>query len=274
MAISLDTIAKTKHASPPIILLHGTPKVGKSTFFAGGIVNGLKHIGAPNPIFIRTEDGLNGIDTNAFPLANNYQDVVDALIVLSNEKHEYKTVIIDSADWLERLIHEKVCKDDNVKNIELAAGGYGKGYSISLNYWREIMRRLEFLNKKLNMIVGIICHSVVIEFNDPLTEPFSRYEIKLHQNKRGKGSRDLLFEAADIIGFAQRKYYVNQRSDADGNKIARGVNSEESNKLNLVESPAFIAGNRYSLPAEMNLDWSEFQTAMTNINKPVKLKSA
>jgi len=249
MPVSLSSIKPTKHASPPRILLHGPEKVGKSTFFSQ----------SDNPIFIRTEDGLSGIDTSAFPVAQTYEDVISALTVLARQDHDYKNAILDSADWLERLIHEKVCRDDNVKTIELAAGGYGKGYGVALNLWRDILRALDYLNKTKQMGVGVICHSIVIPFNDPEHEPYDRYEMKLHQPKKVTGARDLLMEWADIIGFASSKIYVNKKKGTD---IVRGVASGETNKLNLVGTPAFVAGNRYSLPAQINLNWKEFYDAM------------
>ncbi len=52
MAIQLR---QTKHATPPRILMHGLPKVGKSTFASQ----------LPNPVFLPTEDGLNGLDVQA-----------------------------------------------------------------------------------------------------------------------------------------------------------------------------------------------------------------
>lgn len=249
MPVSLSSIVQTKHASPPRILLHGQEKVGKSSFFAQ----------SNKPIFIRTEDGLNGIDTNAFPLAEKYEDVISALAELARQEHDFKNVIVDSADWLERLIHEKVCREDNVKTIELAGGGYGKGYSIALNLWRDTLRALDYLNKAKGMGVGIICHSNVVPFNDPEHEPYDRYEMKLHQPKKGTGARDLLMEWADIIGFASSKIYVNKKKGSD---VMRGVASGESNKLNLVGTPAFAAGNRYSLPPQINLNWKEFYDAL------------
>lgn len=266
MAISLKSIAKTKHAAPPRMLIHGPEKVGKSTFGAE----------APAPIFIRTEDGLNGIDAEAFPLAQSYQDVYDALAALCAEQHEYRSVVVDSADWLERLIHGKVLDTDpdGKKTMEAAHGGYGKAYQVALTYWREVLGALDYLNKEKGMIVIVICHSVVVQFNDPEHEPYDRYEMKLHQPKKQTGARDMLCEWADVIGFAQRKIFVSKKDSASGDKVARGVNAGESNKLHLVGSPAFVAGNRYSLPAEIDLHWSQFEAAMSATVEPKKSPKA
>lgn len=278
MAISLSSIAKTKHAMPPRILIHGQEKSGKSTFFAGGTVNTAQGPvalpSAPKPIFIQTEDGLRGLDAEAFPLANKYQDVVDALGVLAQEDHDYKTLIIDSADWLERLIHQQVietCIYDvkGVKTMESAHGGYGKAYSVALTYWKSILAGLDWLNTNKSMIVGIICHSVVAPYNDPSAEqPYDVLSLKLHQPKKGTGARDLLSEWADIIGYAEKKVMISRKS-FDGKEIARAQAIKGVlNKLHLVGSAAYVAGNRYNLPETIDLSWGAFQDALSIQQQP------
>src|SRR5262249_38388869 len=85
---------------PPRLMVYGTEGIGKSTFAAG----------APQPVFIQTEDGLDQIDCAHFPLATSYEDVVAALSELRTEAHDYESVVIDSLDWLERLLWDKVCR--------------------------------------------------------------------------------------------------------------------------------------------------------------------
>lgn len=249
MAISLDSIKHTKHSAPPRIVLHGSEKVGKSTFMSG----------IPDVVFIQTEDGLTGVEAQAFPLATSYQDVIDALNVLLTQEHQFKALAIDSADWLERLIWDKVCQDHGVKSIEQAAGGYGKGYSEAMNYWRIILGLLDRLNKEKNLIIGLICHSRVVTFNDPETEPYDIYKMKLHDPKSGNGAMALLNEWADVIGFANKAKFVKEKK---GNETYSGITTHER-KLFLEGTPAYIAGNRYGLPAELPLSWQAFQQAFS-----------
>jgi hypothetical protein len=286
MAISLSSISRTKHATPPRIIIFGPEKCGKSTFFAGGYVNGQHQDGAPKPIFIRTEDGLNGLDVDAFPLAETYQQVTEAIGALITETHDYQTVVIDSADWLERLIHQHVinsCTNDvrGIKTMESAHGGYGKAYSVALSYWREILAGLDMLNRQKGMVVGIICHSTVVTVNDPfLPEPIDKWETKLHKPSKGTGARDLISEWADVIGFAQREAFVARKTTADGKQIVRGSSPiGTSNKLHLVGSPGVVAGNRYSLPPTIDLSWQAFSDALAAampqpVQQPIKAAKA
>lgn len=251
MAISLERITKTKHAKPPRVIIHGGEKVGKSTFFSK----------APGVIFIQTEDGLSGIDANAFPLAETLNDVFGAIDALQNEDHEFKTVVIDSADWLERLIHDQVCTDHNVKTIELAAGGYGKGYSEALTYWRKLLAMLDHLSATKGMIVGMICHSRIVTINDPEREAYDCYKMKLHEPKSGNtGALSLLNEWADIIGFATKKVFTKK---TEGGDRYRGIDSGQR-ELRLEGSPAYLAGNRYNLPPVIDLSWPDLESALND----------
>ena len=125
----MSSVTNGKQSQPPRIMIYGSEGVGKSTFAAS----------APKPIFIQTEDGLSEIDTSKFPLCTTFDEVVLQLQAVRDEEHDYATVVIDSLDWLERLIWDRVCADYGVKSIEKADGGYGKGYTLALTYWRQVV---------------------------------------------------------------------------------------------------------------------------------------
>ena len=113
----LENIRKGKTQSPPRILIYGCEGIGKSSFGAS----------APAPIFVPTEDGLDQIDCESFPLSETFEQFISYLTALVQEEHQYRSVIIDSLDWLERLIWSHVCAVYGVKSIEKADGGFGKG---------------------------------------------------------------------------------------------------------------------------------------------------
>lgn len=244
MAISLASISRTVRASsPPRIVIHGLQGAGKSTFGAN----------AWKPIFLPFEDGLTGIETQAFPLLTNYEDTISALDSLANEKHDYGTAVLDSADWLEPLIFNRVARDVGKTSIEEIA--YGKGYFEALKYWREILERLNALRSR-GMATIIIAHTEVKRFDAPDTDAYDRYQIKLH-----KSASALLAEWADIIGFAQQETAIRKES-AGFKDRARGV-STGRRLLRTNEAPAFLAKNRYSLPDPLPLDWNALMAALT-----------
>ena len=254
MSFSLDSITSTKQDLPPRFILHGAEKIGKSTFFSN----------APEPIFIQTETGLANIDAKAFPHARALQDVFEQLGVLAESDHAFKTVVIDSLDWLESLIHKQVCVDFDVTTIELAAGGFGKGYGEALIYWQRIIDTLEHLQIEKNMNIGLICHSRIVTINDPDFESYDRWAMKLHEPKSNNtGALSLFNEWADIIGFARRRMVVVKKGE--GSK-QRTMGMDAGNReLCLEGTPAFLAGNRYKdMPASIELSWNAFEQAMNN----------
>src|ERR1043165_1550675 len=116
----LQKVQRGKQQAPPRIEIYGTEGIGKSSFAAS----------APKPIFIQTEDGLSEIECDKFPVAKSADEVVAALGELNTADHPYQTVVIDSLDWLERIIHTQVCKDFGpVKydSIEKVDGGDPRG---------------------------------------------------------------------------------------------------------------------------------------------------
>jgi hypothetical protein len=248
----LAQIQRGRTAKPPRILVHGTEGVGKSTFGSQ----------APRPIFIQCEDGLDEIDCEKFPLATTYDDVVAALMELRTGQHEYETAVIDSVDWLERLVWDKLCAQYGVNSIEKVDGGYAKGYTHALTYWREIVEHLNALRNTRGMVVLLIAHSKVERFEDPESSPYDRFSPRLH-----KHAAALLSEWADAVLFATRKIRT-QTEDAGFNRkrtIAHAIGKDGGDRiLRCVGGPSCVAKNRYGIVEELPLSWAAFISALTN----------
>ena len=140
---------------PRRVMIYGTQGIGKSTMGAM----------APKPIFLQTEDGLAGIECDRFPLAKSFTDVMQALAELYSAEHAYLTVVIDSLDWLERLIHAEICEKRQVENIEDI--GYSKGYVFALKQWRDVLDGLDALRNERGMGVVLIAHARIERFENP-----------------------------------------------------------------------------------------------------------
>jgi len=247
----LKEIIKGKTQVPPRIMVYGTEGIGKSTFASQ----------APKPIFIQTEDGLNEIVCEKFPLATSMEDVLTAIAELISEQHDYKTVVIDSLDWLERFIWDRVCRDFGVANIEKADGGYQRGYTHALTYWRQVVDGLNKLRLEKGMVVLLTAHAKVEKFEDPETTTYDRYAPRLH-----KHACALITEWCDAVLFATRRYRVETEETGFGRTrtIAVGIGADGGERiLRCVGSPACVAKNRFNLPSILPLSWSALVEAMT-----------
>jgi hypothetical protein len=246
--ISLSSI-KQNVPLPPRIIVYGPEGLGKSTFASQ----------APSPIFIPTEDGLGKLKVKSFPLATSYADVIEAIGVLYNEAHDFKTVVLDSLDWLEALIWKEVAvvpKEGGPRSVE--GHGYGKGYIYAADKMREVLDGLNALREQRGMIIVCTAHSKVKRYDDPITEPYDRVVIKLHEKAAA-----LVTEWADILGFVAHEMVV-QKSDTGFNKkVARGL-SIGGRVLRTERSPAFDAKSRWPIPASLPLTW---QALSDEINK-------
>lgn len=235
MAIDLASIQKGEAHKPPRILIHGVEKIGKTTIAAN----------APAPIFIQTEDGADEIGIDRFPLAKSYEEVMEAMSSLLGE-HSYQTLVIDSLDWLEPLVWNHTCEANKWESIETP--GYGKGYVEAMTYWQYFFDLLDQLREK-GMTIIMISHSEITRFDDPNSDSYSRYELKLQKRVAGK-----LKEFCDLIGFANQRMVTMKEDVGFNQKRNRGVGTGE--RILFTEArPSYVAGNRYSMPAELPLNW-------------------
>ncbi|HHK42447.1 MAG TPA: hypothetical protein ENJ50_08520, partial [Planctomycetaceae bacterium] len=139
---------------------------------------------ALNPIFIQTEDGLGNIDAARFPLAASFDDVMNAITALYSETHDFRTIVIDSLDWLERLIWNEVVrrKPTTEKGRQVASiedYGFAKGYTFAIDLWKEVLDGLTALRDERGLLVVLIAHAKIERFENPETDPYDRYSPRL-----------------------------------------------------------------------------------------------
>ena len=242
----LEQVTSGRSPAPRRVMLYGTHGIGKSTFASR----------APQPVFIQTEDGLGEIDCHKFPLTTTFDEAMQALSELYTEKHAYRTVVVDSLDWLERLIWAEVCRKRNVEIIEDI--GYAKGYVFALTEWREFLEGLSALRNDRGMSAVLIAHARIERFENPETESYDRYVPRLHRL-----ASQVIQEWCDEVLFATFRVYTKQTDEGFDRKRTQGIGTGER-ILRTVERPAHVAKNRLGLPEEMPLDWEAYAHHLTN----------
>lgn len=140
--MSLDIIDGVVLTAPKL-LIYGLSGVGKSTLASK----------LNKPLFLDFEGGLNYLGVKRTKqyqdLDKFYQDLAD---LYRSEKREYDTLVIDSADWLMRLIVEKtagITSRTLEETLNKSNGGYGNGKQVLENQVRtKLLPMLVLLNKK------------------------------------------------------------------------------------------------------------------------------
>lgn len=246
MATSLASLKKTAPKTHPFGLIYGVEKVGKTALACQ----------APSPVLIQTagENTPEGVEVDTFGEIKNLGNFFDAIGSLITEDHEFKTLVVDSADGLERLVYEEVCRRNGWPSIE--EPGFGKGYVAALDVWtNEVLAAMSDLRDAKNMNILLIAHAEITKFDSPTSDSYSRYRPNLR-----KAVSDAVQAQADFIAFVNHRVSIVKEKGGFNQETKRG----EGAGLRVIyfdERPGFIAGSRYGHPNEVTFKkgqgWAE-----------------
>lgn len=249
MSSILDKIRRGSADLPPRVVLAGPEGIGKSTF-------GSK---APNPLFICAEDGLTGLDhVQRFSPAN----LTELHAMLDQpEITQFKTIVVDTTDWMERLICRSVCVRDGKEDVE--SYGYGKGYVVMENELVNLLHKFDALRHK-GMGIILLSHVQIRTFTSPEGESYDRYEMKGHKRFTG-----ILREWPDCLLFATFEVFKTKVKGTAKEKTVGG-----SRIIHTQWSPAWDAKNRLNLPETIDLEWDAFEAASKENSTPALIAKA
>lgn len=221
---------------------------GRQKTATRGIIYGVEGIGKstlasqfPNPLFLDTEEGTKHLDCARVGIPS-WHELNLAMDDLAIHKNEFETVVIDSADWAEKLLVEDLLKNSaGKKSIE--DFGFGKGYVLLQEHMTRFLAKADKLVAQGKHVV-FVAHSKVQRTSPPdQTDGYDRYELKLT-----KQVAPLLKEWCDVLLFCHFKTRL--VDGADGRKKATGG---KTRVMYAERSAAWDAKNRYGLPEEMTM---------------------
>lgn len=231
MAISLSSLKSTKRTLPPVVLLYGVDGIGKTSLAAE----------FPSPIYLATEGERPPSDVELVTpgTIETFDDLLNVFDELLTQDHDRRTVIVDSIDGLEPLVWSATCARLGVTSIE--EPGFGRGYMEADREWNEYLAAVAALSNA-GMYVVQLAHPEIIRFDSPTTDPYSRYQPKIH-----KRANALVREKSDVVAFMNYRVTIKEKEVARQTKVAHAEGGKER-QVHVNEGPGFMAKNRYSMP--------------------------
>lgn len=237
MAINLKALAKPTGDRPVIMTLVGEGGMGKSTLAAM----------FPSAVFIRTEDGsmsLDGADVALFDVATHTDQVFEQIEALGTQDHEFKTLVIDSVTQLNTMIEAEIVNNDpkGPKSINQALGGYGAGILAASDMHRRVREACGWLSQTKQMHIVFIAHADSETVDQPDSDPYSRYTIRMNKKSVSHYSDNV-----DCVAFIKLKRFL--KGDAD-DKVKRAVSTGER-IITCYPVASHISKNRFGIAQDL-----------------------
>nr|DAP88150.1 MAG TPA: AAA domain protein [Caudoviricetes sp.] len=240
-------IISGKIIKPQKVVIYGPEGIGKSTFAAQ----------FPKPLFIDTEGSTSHLEVDRLPRPTSWQMLKQYIKDLKGDTMGYHTLVIDTADWAERLCEEAVCQSNGKVGIE--DFGYGKGYTYVKEEFGRLLDSLsDLIDAGMNVV--LTAHSIIRKFELPEeTGAYDRYELKLGQ-KAGNQCAALAKEWADMVLFVNYKEIVITTKD-NKKKVSGG-----KRVMYTAHNPCWDAKNRHGLSEELPFDYQEIAHCIPVMN--------
>lgn len=241
-------IISGKIIKPQKVVIYGPEGIGKSTFAAQ----------FPKPLFIDTEGSTSHLEVDRLPRPTSWQMLKQYIKDLKGDTMGYHTLVIDTADWAERLCEEAICQSNGKIGIE--DFGYGKGYTYVKEEFGRLLDSLsDLIDAGMNIV--LTAHSIIRKFELPEeTGAYDRYELKLGQ-KAGNQCAALAKEWADMVLFVNYKEIVITTKD-NKKKVSGG-----KRVMYTAHNPCWDAKNRHGLAEELPFDYQEIANCIPVMNQ-------
>ena len=246
---------------PPKVCLYGTPGIGKSTFGAG----------APNPIFIATEAGVENLDVARFPVSATLKEFLDNLRLVAEGDHDHGAVVIDTLNGLMELYYQarKDIPGERGKPLYdfVGFGGYAGWNGVARDVKSEFLPLLSACQRR-GMFVILLAHTGDYTRKNPLGD-----DLVVAAPSIPKWVWKEIHGDLDVIGRADYVYSTGKANAAGRAKASTDEATVGGVKVKLRQL-TFDGGVEqdckarvgYELPPTMPLSWDVFASHLGNIN--------
>lgn len=232
-------ITRGKLATPQRVVIYGPEGIGKTSLAAR----------FPDPVFIDTEGSTRNFDVARYPDPNSWEGLLLTVQYAMEHPQNQRTLVLDTADWAEKLCVQAVCDRAQKKGIE--DFGYGKGY---VYLKEEFAKLLTWLDGVIAAGVHVVvtAHAALRKVEQPdEMGSYDHWELKLT-----KYAAPMLKEWADMVLFCNYKTIIVQ-DESKKNKAQGG-----RRVMYTAHHPCWDAKNRHGLSPELPMEWEEIAPAI------------
>ena len=238
----LDNVTSGIQNVPRRTLIHAAHGVGKTIFASKW----------PKPILLPTEDGFAHVDITATARITSSRDLWSAVQECVNSSFE--TIVIDSVDWLERIIWNELVDE----GFELK---FGKGNVEAAKRLGVILEACDQA-REAGKHVLLIGHTSQIHVEHPNGMSWDQMAVNLTKN-----CRSLVSEWCDEMLYAEMEMAVDTKQESFGR--TRNIGVDKGRRVfHTVGKPAYQAKNRIpNLPEKFDLSDAEaYISAVTKVS--------
>lgn len=232
-------------------VLYGPEGIGKSTLAAQ----------FPAPLFIDTENGTKELDVARFDKPTSWEMLLQEVRYVLNSPDICKTLVVDTADWAEKLCIKAICDQHQKRGIE--SFDYGKGYTFVYEGFGELLNLLADVTER-GIHVVLTAHAATKRREQP--DEFGTYDcwgLKLIDSPKCSIA-NMVKEWADVLLFANYKTLVVAVDDKGKKHKAQGG----SRVMYTSHHPCWDAKNRLGMPEELPLEWEALARYIEAPNAP------
>lgn len=228
------------------VVVYGVEGIGKTTFASQ----------FPDPLFIDVEGGTKHLDVARVDPAPQSWTALLEIVREVNRTRPCATLVIDTADWAERLCIAHIVAEagsSKIKSIE--DFGYGTGYTKLVE---EYGRMLNLLSDVAEAGVNVVltAHAKIRKFEQPdEAASYDRWELKLTESGQKRLS-PLLKEWADALLFADYKTIVETVGAGMGQAKGKARGGQRR-VMKTQHHACWDAKNRWGLPDEVPFEFAQ-----------------
>ena len=226
------------------VLVYGPEGIGKTTFASC----------FPDPVFIDTEGSTKEQNVARLPAPSSWTILKEEVRYVAQHPDVCRTLVVDTADWAEKMAIQSVLDEHNKSGIE--DFGYGNGYRYVFEKFGELLNLLtEVTEKGINVV--LTAHATLRKFEQPdEMGAYDRYTMKLIDSPKTSISAAVK-EWADMVLFANYKTIIITDSKTKKTKAQGG-----QRVMYTSHHSCWDAKNRYNLPEELPFDYNAIKSVI------------